>query len=261
MAFLSVSGEPASGYDDVAQLVAGRTGFRLLTTAELLEDAPEAPKTARILLARAAVVAAGIEAGVVVTGLDAAAIIDTLPAILRVHVASGRAISSRQYDVILNAALGREAMLSIVSAAAAPLLRAGPLSRECEASLQYDIRMRLARHGLAPAAPSAPLRPVFSHPSEQIFANLLDFYSIPWQYEPRSFPLQWDSAGNATEAFTPDFYLPEFDMFVELTTMKQSLVTKKNRKIRRLREIYPQVNIQVFYQKDIQDLVMKYGLK
>ena len=80
------------------------------------------------------------------------------------------------------------------------------------------------------------------------------------KYEPRSFPLQWDKSGKVIEAFTPDFYLPEMDLYVELTTMKQALVTKKNRKIKHLRAIYPHVNIQVFYQKDFQDLVMKYGL-
>ncbi len=97
-------------------------------------------------------------------------------------------------------------------------------------------------------------------PSEEVFANLLDFYRIAWDYEPRSFPLQWDKDGKVSEAFTPDFYLPEFDLYVELTTMKQANVTKKNRKIRLLRAIYPHVNIQVFYQKDVQDLVMKYRL-
>jgi hypoxanthine phosphoribosyltransferase len=100
----------------------------------------------------------------------------------------------------------------------------------------------------------------FGHPSEQVFANLLDFYRIAWEYEPRSFALQWDKDGKVLEAFTPDFYLPEFDLYVELTTMKQANVTKKNRKIRLLRAIYPHVNIQVFYQKDVRDLVIKYGL-
>jgi hypoxanthine phosphoribosyltransferase len=100
----------------------------------------------------------------------------------------------------------------------------------------------------------------FAHPSEEIFANLLDFYRIPWEYEPRSFPIQWDRDGKVSEAFTPDFYLPEFDLYVELTTMKQSLVTKKNRKVKLLKELYPHINIQVFYQKDFENLIFKYGL-
>ena len=101
---------------------------------------------------------------------------------------------------------------------------------------------------------------MFANQSEEMFANLLDFYRIAWEYEPRSFPVQYDRDGNVLEAFTPDFYLPEFDLYVELTTMKQSLVTRKNRKVRLLRELYPHLNIQVFYQKDFENLIFKYGL-
>jgi hypoxanthine phosphoribosyltransferase len=93
-----------------------------------------------------------------------------------------------------------------------------------------------------------------------MFANLLDFYRIAWEYEPRSFPVQYDADGRVLESFTPDFYLPEFDLYLELTTMKQSLVTKKNRKVRLLRQLYPKLNIQVFYQKDFENLIFKYGL-
>jgi hypoxanthine phosphoribosyltransferase len=119
----------------------------------------------------------------------------------------------------------------------------------------------LAQHGIAPAGHANLKRVTFGHPSEQMFANLLDFYRIDWDYEPRSFPLQWDKDGKVMEAFTPDFYLSELDLYVELTTMKQALVTKKNRKIKLLRAIYPHINIQVFYQKDFQDLVFKHGLR
>ncbi len=99
----------------------------------------------------------------------------------------------------------------------------------------------------------------FAHPSEQEFARLMDFYRIEWCYEPRTFPIEWGEGGNLREGFTPDFYLPEMDLYVELTTMKQSLVRRKNRKLRRLRELYPDVNIRVFYQKDIEDMVFKLG--
>jgi cytidylate kinase len=101
----------------------------------------------------------------------------------------------------------------------------------------------------------------FAHPSELVFARLLDFYGISWQYEPRTFPLQYDDKGNIVEAFSPDFYLPDSDLFVELTTMKQSLVTKKNRKVKRLRELYPEVKIRLLYQKDFEDLIFKYTTK
>ena len=132
------------------------------------------------------------------------------------------------------------------------------LAPEAEAELQFKTRLELARHGIVPAGRAHLRKVAFSHPSEEMFANLLDFYRIQWAYEPRSFPLQWDKDGHVTEAFTPDFYLPEFDLYVELTTMKQALVTKKNRKIKLLRAVYPHINIQVFYQKD---LVRKYGLR
>lgn len=130
-----------------------------------------------------------------------------------------------------------------------------------EASIQFQARLTLAKHGITPAgtASLASRRP-FVNESEQIFANLLDFYRIAWEYEPKSFPVQWDRDGRVLESFTPDFYLPELDLYVEITTMKQANVTRKNRKVKLLKTIYPQVNIQVFYQKDFQNLIFKYGL-
>lgn len=111
------------------------------------------------------------------------------------------------------------------------------------------------------AAPSAGGQtPLFVHPSEEEFARILDFYRIKWQYEPRSFPLRWDG-DRVTEMFTPDFYLPALDLYIELTTMRQSLVTKKNRKLRELRELYPEVNIRLLYRRDYQSLLAKYGYR
>ena len=101
----------------------------------------------------------------------------------------------------------------------------------------------------------------FAHNSELQFAKLLDFYGIAWEYEPRSFVLEADREGRPTQAFTPDFYLPAYDLFIEITTMNQNLVTKKNRKARRLRELYPGVRITVFYQRDYLALLVKYGLE
>ncbi|MBI4186632.1 MAG: hypoxanthine phosphoribosyltransferase [Chloroflexi bacterium] len=98
----------------------------------------------------------------------------------------------------------------------------------------------------------------FAHPSEEEFARILDFYNVEWIYEPRSFPLRWQG-DVVTEMFTPDFYLPGFDLYVELTALKQSLVTEKNRKLRRLRELYPDVRITLLYKKDIHRLLAKYG--
>ncbi len=101
----------------------------------------------------------------------------------------------------------------------------------------------------------------FAHASEQQFARLLDFYAIDWEYEPRSFPIEFDQDGNVTRSFTPDFYLPEEETFIEITTMNQKLVTKKNRKVRMLREHYPDVDCKIFYQRDYLHLLIKYGLE
>lgn len=101
----------------------------------------------------------------------------------------------------------------------------------------------------------------FAHASERQFARLLDFYQIEWDYEPRSFDLEWDKQGNVIQQFTPDFYLPAYDLFIEITTMNQKLVTKKNRKVRQLKELYPEVICKIFYQRDYLSLVTKYGLE
>jgi hypothetical protein len=100
----------------------------------------------------------------------------------------------------------------------------------------------------------------FAHPSERVAAQILDFYRIRWEYEPTTFPIEWDAHGNVIASFSPDFYLPDFDLYIELTTMSQKLVTKKNRKVRRLKELYPDVNIKVFYQRDFRNLLLKYGI-
>ena len=92
-------------------------------------------------------------------------------------------------------------------------------------------------------------------------AGNLDYYGVPWLYEPRTFELETDEQGRVLEAFAPDFYLPEQDLYLEITVMKQSLVTRKNRKVRKLKERYPDVNIKLFYKRDIERLGQRYGLK
>jgi len=101
---------------------------------------------------------------------------------------------------------------------------------------------------------------VFANESEEEFARILDYYKIDYLYEPTTFPLRWDSEGNVESAFTPDFYFPEFDFYIELTTMKQELVTKKNRKLRELRSVYPDINIKLFYRKDYKKLLERFGI-
>jgi len=117
----------------------------------------------------------------------------------------------------------------------------------------------IKRGDLVEATPLRKARSVtFAHPSEEEFARILDFYNIEWVYEPHSFLLRWEGE-RATEMFTPDFYLPGLDLYLELTTLKQSLVTEKNRKLRRLRELYPEVKVTLLYKKDYDHLLAKYG--
>jgi bifunctional protein TilS/HprT len=100
----------------------------------------------------------------------------------------------------------------------------------------------------------------FAHHSERQFARLLDFYGVEWRYEPDTFVLARDSQGRPTEAFSPDFYLPDYDTFIEITTQRQKLVTKKNRKVRRLAEAHPEVKVKLLYQRDYLSLLAKYDL-
>ena len=100
----------------------------------------------------------------------------------------------------------------------------------------------------------------FSHPSEEMLARVLDFYGLDWQYEPRTFPLDWDEKGDVTEAFSPDFYLPSQDLYIELTTVRPRLSTNKNRKLRRMAELYPDVNIKLLKRREMRDMMVKYGL-
>ena len=90
---------------------------------------------------------------------------------------------------------------------------------------------------------------------------MLDFYGIVWEYEPRTFVLETNGDGQPAQAFAPDFHLPAYDLYIEITTLNQKLVTKKNRKARRLTELHPEVKIRVFYQRDYLSLLMKYGLE
>ena len=121
---------------------------------------------------------------------------------------------------------------------------------------------------LIPVAPEIPdfqayrgsEPPRFAHEAEVEYAKILDYHGVPWLYEPRTFVLEEDEDGRVVEAFTPDFYLPEQDLYLEVTVMKQSLVTRKNRKLRKLRELYPEVRVKLFYERDFERIAARYGL-
>ncbi|HLE13197.1 MAG TPA: hypothetical protein VI776_00495 [Anaerolineales bacterium] len=114
----------------------------------------------------------------------------------------------------------------------------------------------MATHSKNPKTPDHP----FAHHIEEEFTRILDYYGIVWEYEPQTFPLEWDDLGNVQEAFSPDFYLPQQNLYIELTTLKPNLTTKKNRKIRRLIELHPEINIKLFKRADLRQLMIKYGL-
>ena len=101
----------------------------------------------------------------------------------------------------------------------------------------------------------------FAHESERQFARLLDFYGIAWEYEPTSFAIEFDESGGPIGFFTPDFHLPDEELFIEITTMNQKLVTKKNRKVRQLAKHHPGVKCKIFYQRDFLHLLIKYDLE
>jgi cytidylate kinase len=165
------------------------------------------------------------------------------------------------YDLVINIDhFSNEVAVEIIVKAAqakgieATAVLLPPLLREEILTTKLDVAQ------LSDLEPVEDKLPEFAHPSEREFARVMDFYRIRWEYEPRTFPIEWDENHNVVKAFTPDFYLPDLDLFIELTTMKQSLVTKKNRKVRLLRELYPDVNIKILYERDYKNLIWKYGL-
>ena len=102
---------------------------------------------------------------------------------------------------------------------------------------------------------------VWSHPSEKEFAHVLDYFGIEWRYEPTTFPLRWDKEGNLLEGFCPDFYLVEQELYVELTTLRPRLMRDKHRKVRRLRELYPEVNVRLWDRQDFVRFLEHFGLE
>lgn len=103
-------------------------------------------------------------------------------------------------------------------------------------------------------------RPKFADSFEETFAQILDYYGIPWQYEPHTYPLETDAHGHVLVAFTPDFYLPDEGLYIELTTLRPKLMRQKHAKLRRLQELYPDLRIKLFRRQDVRDLMFKYGI-
>jgi hypothetical protein len=156
--------------------------------------------------------------------------------------------------------------------AAPPVRRRRRNSRRGTGGRGHRPHTRLA--SAAPAAPVAPdgdgdlldrpadpdrALPAFAHASEGEMARILDFYRIRWEYEPHTFPILWNLEGEVAESFSPDFWLPDLDLYLEMTTLRQKLVRKKNRKLRRIRDLYPDLRIKLFYARDFRALMLKFG--
>jgi hypoxanthine phosphoribosyltransferase len=157
----------------------------------------------------------------------------------------------------------RRPKAEVAPAAAAPK-RASRRARKPEPPAAYD-DVAPAHSAATPARPRVPVTGAptdvpapFAHNAEYEFARILDFYGIDWKYEPRSFPLRWEK-GHVTEAFTPDFYLTDLDLYVELTTLKSNLTAEKNRKMRAMNELFPEINIIMLKKRDYLRLLAKYG--
>ena len=96
----------------------------------------------------------------------------------------------------------------------------------------------------------------FAHPSEKLFSEHLDLFDIPWVYEPTSFPLKWGN-GSIKKMFTPDFYLPSLNTYIEITTMSQKLITKKSNKIKLAKKLYPNKRFKLINEKEFNDFLTK----
>ena len=125
-----------------------------------------------------------------------------------------------------------------------------------ELARKHDIRVKLAQSNESSKTIDHQTRNIaFKNETEEEFARILSLYNIEWLYEPKTFPVEWDAEGNVTMAISPDFYLPKFNLYLELTTMDQRYVTKKNKKMRLVKELYPGTNIRIVYKKDFNELV------
>ena len=98
----------------------------------------------------------------------------------------------------------------------------------------------------------------FAHRSEAEFAEILDFYGIRWEYEATAFPLTHHTDGRVASRFAPDFYLPDVNLWVEITTIRQALMRQKRRKLRRFAALYPDLRIKLLGASDIKALMWKY---
>jgi len=85
----------------------------------------------------------------------------------------------------------------------------------------------------------------FLHASETEFARMLDARDITWRYKPRTFAVEWDEEGNFIDCFTPDFFLPDYEMYVVLIAPYRSVPDGKTKRVKLLRRQHPEIRIEV----------------
>ncbi len=184
---------------------------------------------------------------------------------IRIVIQGPTIVLAQSDEQVMDLLRGGQGVLSVV-------LDIQPLQQTITEAVQLALNIDPDPHDARPRAEELRERVIddevlpheqvrFAHNSERQFAKLLDFYGIVWEYEPTTFTLERDRDGRPVQAFTPDFYLPAYDLYIEITTLNQKLVTKKNRKARRLVEQHPEISIRVLYQRDYLHLLVKYGLE
>lgn len=136
------------------------------------------------------------------------------------------------------------------------------LTVEESASLIYHLvstKRTTYAHSEEPAMVPVEKPVVYKNPSEEEFAKILNLYELKWEYEPRTFPIKWDAEGNIIQAFSPDFYLPDFDTYIELTIMNQKYTSVKKKKVELLKKLYPGININIVFKEDYHNLIKRFS--
>ena len=96
---------------------------------------------------------------------------------------------------------------------------------------------------------------IWGHPSEEKFACILDYKRIKWKYEPHMIVLK-EKNGITVKGFRPDFYLPDKDLYIEISTAKNQ--GKKNRKMTMVADLYPHINIILLTNKRLERIFKRY---
>ena len=111
-----------------------------------------------------------------------------------------------------------------------------------------------------PAATGASETPRFAHPVERALSGVLDELGVRWRYEPHTFVLGRHPSGSVSAAFTPDFYLPDLDLYLECSVARTGLLRRKRRKIEATQRRYGVV-VHLVRRSDFETLVRRWSLR